>query len=163
MDLLISTVVMGAGATLLMDAWGWLRQPLFGLNRPDYALIGRWFGHMPRGRFRHDAIAASPSIVAERLLGWTAHYAIGMSFAALLLAWQGTAWIDRPTLAPALALGIVTVAAPLFLMQPGMGLGVAASRTPRPAMTRLQALITHTVFGIGLYAAGWIARLVIAH
>ena len=34
-----------------------------------------------------------------------------------------------------------------------MGAGIAASRTPRPAVARLRSLITHAVFGIGLYAA----------
>ena len=55
--------------------------------------------------------------------------------------------------------GIGSVAAPFLLMQPGMGAGIAASRTPRPAVARVRSLITHAVFGIGLYAAGSIARL----
>jgi hypothetical protein len=46
-------------------------------------------------------------------------------------------------------------------MQPGMGAGIAASRTPRPAAARVQSLITHTVFGVGLYAAGWIVKLLL--
>ncbi len=161
MEHFVSTVIVGVGATLMMDAWGWIRQPLFGFSRPNYALVGRWFGHMPSGRFRHDAITAAPPVAGEKLLGWAGHYGVGISFAALLLAWQGPDWVARPTFGPAFGLGIVTVAAPLFLMQPGMGLGVAASRTSRPAMARLQALISHAVFGIGLYAAGWIAHLVI--
>jgi hypothetical protein len=49
--------------------------------------------------------------------------------------------------------GVTTVAAPLFIMQPAMGAGIAASRTPRPGAARAQSLITHTVFGVGLYAA----------
>jgi hypothetical protein len=51
------------------------------------------------------------------------------------------------------------VAAPFFLMQPGMGAGIAASRTRRPAAARFQSLVTHGVFGLGLYAAGWAASL----
>jgi hypothetical protein len=38
-------------------------------------------------------------------------------------------------------------------MQPGMGAGIAARRTPRPGAARLQSLVTHAVFGFGLYAA----------
>ena len=48
--------------------------------------------------------------------------------------------------------GIGSVAAPFFVMQPAMGAGIAASRTPRPAAARLHSLVTHTVFGLGLYA-----------
>jgi hypothetical protein len=44
-------------------------------------------------------------------------------------------------------------------MQPGMGAGVAASRTPRPATARLHSLVTHGIFGLGLYAAGWATSL----
>jgi hypothetical protein len=45
------------------------------------------------------------------------------------------------------------------LMQPGMGAGIAASRMPRPSAARLQSLITHGIFGVGLYAAGWFQSL----
>ena len=60
---------------------------------------------------------------------------------------------------PALLVGIGTVVAPFLLMQPGMGAGVAASRTPRPAAARVQSLVTHAIFGLGLYASGWVVRL----
>jgi Protein of unknown function (DUF2938) len=36
-------------------------------------------------------------------------------------------------------------------MQPSLGLGVAASRTPNPTQARLKSLMTHSVFGVGLY------------
>jgi hypothetical protein len=39
-------------------------------------------------------------------------------------------------------------------MQPGMGAGIAGRRTPRPGATRIQTLITHALFGVGLYSAG---------
>jgi hypothetical protein len=110
---------------------------------------------MPRGRFRHDSIAAAPPVHGERLIGWTAHYLIGVAFAAILLGIWGLAWIHRPTIGPALVVGICTVAAPFLVMQPGMGAGIAASRTPRPAAARFQSLVTHAIFGLGLYAAGW--------
>jgi hypothetical protein len=153
MDTLICTLLIGAGATALMDLWGIARKPLLGVAPPNYGLVGRWLAYMPRGRFRHDAIAAAPAVRGERLIGWTAHYLTGIAFAALLPAIWGAAWIEHPTLWPALALGISTVAAPFLVMQPGMGAGIAASRTPRPASARLQSLITHAVFGMGLYAA----------
>jgi hypothetical protein len=111
---------------------------------------------MARGRFRHDAIAASPPVQHERLIGWTAHYLIGVAFAGVLLAIWGVEWARQPTLAPALIVGIVSVAAPFLVMQPGMGAGIAASRTPRPSAARVQSVVTHTVFGCGLYAAAWL-------
>jgi hypothetical protein len=98
-------------------------------------------------------------VPGERAIGWTAHYLIGIAFAAVLLAVSGTEWARSPTLAPALAVGIGSVMAPFFLMQPGMGAGIAASRTPRPNAARFQSVVTHTIFGLGLYAAGLITSL----
>jgi Protein of unknown function (DUF2938) len=70
--------------------------------------------------------------------------------------------LDASPITPALLVGIGTVAAPFLLMQPGMGAGIAASRTPRPAAARVQSLLTHFIFGVGLYGAGWIANLLYA-
>ncbi len=159
MDYLVYALVIGVGATVLIDLWAIARRRAFGTPLPNYGLVGRWFAHLARGRLRHESIAASPPVRGERVIGWVAHYVIGVAFAGLLLAVWGLAWVRHPTIGPALLVGIGTVAAPFLVMQPGMGAGVAASRTPRPAAARLQSLITHTIFGLGLYAAGWVARL----
>src|SRR5688572_4336757 len=146
MNYLTYAVLTGAGATALIDLWGMARKRLLGIPSLDYGLVGRWFAHMARGRFRHDRIAASPPVKGERLIGWTAHYATGIAFAAVLLAIWGLDWARHPTLAPALIVGIGSVAAPFLLMQPGMGAGIAASRTPRPSAARLQTVVTHAIF-----------------
>ena len=156
MTYLISSLLIGAGATMMMDLWAIARRRLFGLPLPNYGLVGRWLAQMPRGRFRHDSLPAVPAAQHERLIGWTAHYLVGIAFAALLLGIWGIAWVRHPTIGPALIVGIGTVAAPFFLMQPGMGAGIAGSRTPHPAATRFQSLVTHAIFGLGLYATAWI-------
>ena len=148
-----SILFIGAGATLATDLWAIARRKLLGVPAPDYGLVGRWFGHMARRRFRHERIMAAPPVRGEHWIGWIAHYLIGVVFAGVLVAVCGSAWVRKPTILPAIALGIATVAAPFLLMQPGMGAGIAASRTPRPNAARLQSLITHTIFGFGLYAA----------
>jgi hypothetical protein len=153
-ECLFRAVLIGSGATLFMDLVALTRNRLFDVALADYALVGRWLAYVSRGRFRHNPIAASPPVAGERFIGWTVHYVIGIAFAMMLLAVWGCAWSCHPTLTPALIVGIGSVAAPFLLMQPGMGLGVAASRTPRPAVARLRSLITHAIFGIGLYAAG---------
>jgi hypothetical protein len=159
MDYVLGSVLIGAGATAAIDIWASARRRLLGIPSLDYGLVGRWLVHLTRGRFRHERIAASPPVRGERAIGWTAHYLIGIAFAAALLAISGVDWTRQPTLAPALLVGIVSVAAPFFVLQPGMGAGVAASRTPRPNAARLQTLVTHAIFGLGLYAAGWVANL----
>ena len=143
MDFLTCTVVIGAGATAVMDLWTVLRARLLGGRLPDYALVGRWIAYMAHGRFRHDAIAASPPVPNERVIGWTAHYLIGTAFAGILLTIWGVEWARQPTLGPALIVGLVSVAAPFLI-------GTA----------RVQSLLTHTVFGAGLYAAAWLLAAV---
>ncbi|HAL68043.1 MAG TPA: DUF2938 domain-containing protein, partial [Pseudomonas sp.] len=76
---------------------------------------------------------------------------IGVAFAMLLVITAGTPWLSAPTLWPALAVGAGTVLAPLCLMQPAMGMGFFASRTPSPWRARFKSLVNHLVFGIGMY------------
>lgn len=159
MNTLLMTVGVGVGATAVMDTWTLARRFLFGTAIPNYPLVGRWIGHMRHGCFRHDSIAAAPSIPGEGAIGWTAHYLIGIGFAQLLVALFGGAWLRQPTLVPALAVGLGTVAAPFLVMQPGMGAGIAASRTPRPGAARVQSMINHGVFGFGLYLSARLAQL----
>ena len=157
---LVCALLIGAGATVVTDIWAIARRRLFGIPLPDYGLVGRWLAYLAHGRFRHDRIAATPPVPRERLIGWSAHYLIGVAFAAMLLAIWGLDWARHPTLGPALIVGIGTVAAPFLIMQPGMGAGIAASRTPHPAAARVQSLVTHAIFGLGLYATGQIISFV---
>jgi len=152
-DLLGSGVVIGIGGAVLMDVWSLVLRRGFDIATLDYALLGRWIGHFPHGRFRHVRIAASEPVAGERVLGWVAHYAIGVMFAWLLLAVWGLDWARTPTLWPALVVGVGTIVAPWFVMQPAMGAGIAASRTPDPRGTRLRNLGTHVVYGVGLFLA----------
>jgi Protein of unknown function (DUF2938) len=151
---LLYSVLVGAGATALTDIWSVVRMRWLGVPPPNWAFVGRWLAHVARGHFRHDPIGKSPPVRGERSIGWVAHYLIGAAYAGLLLAIWGIDWICRPTLGPALIVGLGTVVAPFFLMQPGMGAGIAGSRTPQPNVTRVHSVITHLTFGIGLYLSG---------
>ncbi len=152
MELIARSVVIGAGATLIMDAWAALLRR-FGIPSLDFAMLGRWIGHLPRGRFVHERIARAAPVRGERALGWAAHYGIGVSFAGLLLALFGLEWAHAPTIGPPLLVGVVTVAAPLLVLQPALGAGIASRKTPRPLFNSMKSLATHVVFGAGLYLA----------
>lgn len=149
-----SVAFVGVVATLVLDAWALLLRRVFGIRSLDWALVGRWLGHFRHGRFVHAAgIATASAVRGERLLGWVFHYAVGIVFAALLFAAMGSEWARNPTVLPCLAIGLLTMLFPWFVMQPAIGAGIAASRTPNPAQARLRSLATHVVFGLGLYVA----------
>jgi hypothetical protein len=145
-------VCIGVGATIVLDLWilflKWRNVPAL-----NFALLGRWVGHIARGKLAHDGIARAAPVPGELALGWAAHYATGIAFAALLVAVQGLDWARSPSLLPALLLGVATVAAPLFVMQPAMGAGFASSRTAAPVRNSLKSVLNHAVFGGGLYLA----------
>jgi hypothetical protein len=149
-------VLIGVGATVVMDAWlmflKWLKVPTL-----NFAFIGRWIGNGLGFRWAREGIAKAPPVRGELQLGWLAHYATGVLFAALLVGVCGMEWSQAPTLVPALMTGIATVLIPLFIMQPAMGAGIASSRTPRPLLNCLKSLANHAVFGIGLYLAALLA------
>ena len=146
------TVLIGAGATLAMDLWALLLRQ-FGIPSLNFAFLGRWIGHLPQKQWMHKSIAKAAPVRGELVMGWFAHYAIGVTFAALLLSTFGLRWARSPSLLPALLIGIVTVVSPLFILQPALGAGIASSKTPAPLLNSLKSLATHTVFGFGLYLA----------
>ena len=151
-------LAIGIGATAVMDLWAVLQKRAFGIRGLDYALVGRWLGHLLKGNWQHGPIPKASPIAAERFWGWTAHYVVGIAFAAGLLIVAGAEWTQRPTLPPALAVGLGTVVFPFFVLQPALGAGVAASSTPQPNLARLRSLLTHSVFGLGLYLSAWLLQ-----
>lgn len=152
-DFAARSIAAGIGATAVVDLWALLLRRRLGWASLDWAMAGRWIGHMPGDRFAHERIAAAPAVRGERAIGWVIHCVVGIVFAGALLAVMGADWASRPTLLACLATGWLTMVFPWFVMQPAMGAGFAAARTPRPPRARLQSLLTHTAFGIGLYLA----------
>jgi hypothetical protein len=92
-EFVVRAALMGIGATVVMDLWAAFLTRLLGVRGLNYGLVGRWFGHLPRGHFVHDDIAQASPVPGELAIGWGAHYAIGIVFAALL--WRSGASTGR--------------------------------------------------------------------
>src|SRR5512139_3370244 len=148
---LISTILIGFGATLTFDLWGLFLKNAFKITPSNICLIGRWLRYMPEGTFKHSNIVSTPRKSAECTVGWIAHYMIGIIFAIAFVTLVGNSWLQHPTLIPAIMFGVITVLAPFFIMQPSFGFGFAASKTSNPTQARLRSLMNHTAFGVGLY------------
>jgi len=160
-EFIVYSILIGAGATVMMDLWAIMLKRLFGVPSLDYAMVGRWIGHMSSGHFSHDSIGKAAPINHEGFIGWASHYLIGIIYAGLLLAIWGIEWVENPTLLPAIIVGVGTIVAPFFVLQPSMGAGVAASKTQAPNIARQRSLMAHTVFGVGLYGTGLLLSLLL--
>lgn len=150
-------VFLGIGATLTFDLWGLFLKHAFKITPSNFCLVGRWALYMPDGIFRHSNIGSVPQKSGECIVGWIAHYMIGIMFAITFLVSVGKDWLQHPILAPALVFGVITALAPFFIMQPLLGLGFAASKSSDPARARFRSLMNHAVFGLGLYLSGLLA------
>jgi hypothetical protein len=157
-DFLYRTVLIGIGATALLDLWALILQRFFKVPAPNWGLVGRWFCHLTEGKVFHDDITIARPYASERAVGWVGHYVIGIVYAGALLAFTRPDWPSAPTLAPALAVGLITVGAGWFLLQPGMGAGIAASKRTNATQIRALNIVGHVVFGFGLYASALLIR-----
>jgi len=157
-DILWRGIVIGIGATVLMDIWAIVLNRFFGQAPANWAPVGRWFYHLKNGKVFHDSIGNAAPYEHELALGWISHYVTGIVYGLALALIMGQPWLAAPTFIPAWILGIVTVGAGWFLLQPGLGIGWAASKTANPNKVRVMNLIAHTVFALGLYGTALLIR-----
>jgi uncharacterized membrane protein YagU involved in acid resistance len=148
--ILLCILSLGIGATLIMDLWLLILKK-FNIPTLNFALLGRWVSWILHGKIQHQSIAQSPEIRHEYLLGWIAHYSVGVIFSFGFILMVGQNWFAQPQFLSALFFGIITVLIPFLIMQPAMGLGIAASKTPQPFINRIKSLINHSIFGCGLF------------
>ena len=133
--IILKTLAIGIGATLAIDIWVTLLK-LFKIKSLDYRYVGRGIGNIPKGKFFHNKIQDTPPIQHELILGWTVHYLIGITFAFILIAVYGISWLEKPSILPAIIIGLLTLAGPLLIMQPAFGFGIASSKLPNPKFTK---------------------------
>ena len=155
-EVVIAGCLMGLLATGAMDLWALVLNRIAGQPLPNWAMPGRWVAHLLRGTVFHDEIAKAAQVPGELQIGWAFHYAVGILYGIALAAIMGPEWLAQPTFLPAWLFSILMVGFGWFLLQPGLGLGWAASKTPNPWKVRAMNIAAHTVFALGL----WVGALV---
>lgn len=158
MEMVIRATLVGIGGTIVLDVYSFLMQHFFGVAPTNWQMVGRWLGHMPRGQFVQPDMRQAEPVPGEHSLGWIFHYLIGIGYGLLLIAIWGAGWLQAPRIAAPMILALVLLVLPLFVMMPGMGMGLAASRTPSPNAARLRSLVGHSVFGCGMYLTAWLMQ-----
>ena len=95
MDLIWRGVVIGFGATVLMDIWAVILWKVFGQGAPNWAMVGRWCWHLPSGKVFHDDIGKAAPYAHEQALGWIFHYAVGIAYGVILALLMGGSCCSR--------------------------------------------------------------------
>jgi hypothetical protein len=158
----IEIVLMGTVATVMTDLWHLTLKAVVGLPTANWSLVGRWVAGFPRGVFVHRPITGAARVRGELAIGWMFHYAVGIAYAAIYLAIVQQGLGSEPTFLTAIVFALVLLAAPWFVMQPALGLGIMAARAPNAVAVRAVNVTTHAVFGLGLYLGAliWQAALI---
>jgi len=131
LEFVVHAVLIGIGASLVLDLWTVFLKHCFGIEGLGYRMWAAGSATCREGGF-FMTTSQGASAGGEAIIGWGAHFATGVIYAAVLLGLVGLDWARQPTLLPALIVGLATVVAPLFIMQPGTGAGIAASKMPQP-------------------------------
>lgn len=144
-------VLMGIAGTALMDVWALVLERFAGVARPNWGAVGRWVVEVTRGRVFHESIGDVAELPGESRIGWAFHYVVGAIFGVAFVILAGAGWLAEPTFVPVWVFSLLTIGFGWFLLQPGLGVGWAASKTPTPWRARGLGLLAHTVFGIGMW------------
>ncbi|WP_333715581.1 DUF2938 family protein [Pantoea eucrina] len=114
----------------MMDIWSLCQQSLFKVLSLQYALVDRFFWGLLRGKVRHNPMFTTPPIQGEGLAGWAIHYLTGIAFAFIPVVLTGAGWYHEPEVFTAVFTAFLTLLAPFMILQPALGFGLAAVRTP---------------------------------
>ncbi|HEX6118475.1 MAG TPA: DUF2938 family protein [Dongiaceae bacterium] len=155
-EIIVRAALVGIGGTVVLDLASLALERLFGVPAVNWKMVGRWVGHMPKGRFVQPNLKEAEPVPGEHALGWAVHYVIGAAYGLLLVAIWGADWLQQPIVIPPLILVLALLVLPYFMMMPGMGQGVAGSKTPNPIAARLKSVMGHSVFGLGMYLTAWL-------
>ena len=149
---ILQACTAGLFATVVLDLWQRLLFALTGISPANWALIGRWFAYLPRGRLIHRPIGETAAVEGELSLGWAMHYLIGLAYGFAYLGITVYGLEQTPSLLNGAIFGAASVVIPWFILQPGLGIGVMGRRTANPAIPCLNALATHVIYGAALFA-----------
>lgn len=157
MSTIVKKVLIGLGATFAIDCWTSLLN-LFGIHSHGTRFLGRWLAYLPEGKYFHHTIIQTAPAPNELVIGMIAHYGIGICCAFLLTALYGKGWLNKPGIIPAMVIAMVTLVAPIFILQPALGFGIAFSNMPQQGILLIKISIIHLVYGFGLYLSSSIVN-----
>ena len=149
--LLINGLISGLVATLLFDIYQFLLSFAYGINKPKWNLVGRYFIGLKYKKFYRENLAEENAEKNELLYGYLTHYIIGIIYGYFYVI-LNYIFFDKISLFLALIIGFITVLGNWLIMMPyAFNLGFFASKLDEKYQIMIQNLLAHFIFGIGLY------------
>ncbi|WP_130734014.1 DUF2938 family protein [Flavobacterium sp. J27] len=138
---IVTPLLLGLGATFLTDLWSFILR-FFGVKSGGLLIVGSWLST--------NILNLNLSTSQNWVLGWSAHYLIGIIFSFLFFK-INSKWLNNPKLSISIYFGLVSTIFPLFIAWPIMGFGIAFSNTPIQSILIIKTFTIHLVYGVGLF------------
>ena len=155
--LIIQGLISGLIATLIFDLFNQSLNFAYGINKPKWNLLGRYFLGYKDGRFFRKSLKDDDEIENELLYGYIFHYSIGIIYGLVYVS-LNKLFFDYPSMLLAYIFGFTTVlGAWCYLMPFAYNLGFFASKSDQRFIILSQNLIVHFIFGTGLFIGLYIS------
>ena len=149
--ILISGFVSGLIATLLFDIYQQSLSYAYGIDKPKWNFVGRYFIGLKTNQFIRKNLINDDYENNELLYGYLIHYIIGIIYGYFYVI-LNYIFFETPSIILALIIGFITVLGNWCIMMPfAFNLGFFASKTDVQYKLILQNLLAHFIFGVGLF------------
>ena len=149
--ILLQGIISGLFATIIFDLYQLSLNYAYGIEKPKWNLLGRYFLGYKEGKFIRETLIDDEELYNELFWGYFFHYLIGILYGIVFVILNFSLF-DYPSILLAYIFGFSTVlGAWCFLMPFAYNLGFFASKSEQRANLLVQNLIAHFVFGTGLF------------
>ena len=154
--IILQGFISGLIATILFDLFSKSLNYAYGITEPKWHLLGRYFIGYKEKKYFRKFLEDDDEENNELLWGYTIHYTIGIIY-GLIYVWLNILFFDFPSLLIAYLFGFITVlGAWCYLMPFAYNLGFFASKSNQQFNILVQNLISHFIFGTGLFIGYYI-------
>ena len=149
--ILISGFISGLIATLIFDIYQYSLSYAYGIDKPRWYLVGRYFIGLKNNQFIRKDLINDDNEKNELIYGYLVHYIIGIIYGYLYVI-LNYIFFESASIFLALTIGFLTVLGNWCVMMPfAFNLGFFGSKTDAQYKVLLQNLLAHFIFGTGLF------------
>ena len=156
--ILLQGIISGLFATIIFDLYQLSINYAYGIEKPKWNLLGRYFLGYKEGKFIRETLIDDEELYNELFWGYFFHYLIGILYGIVFVILNFLLF-DYPSILLAYIFGFSTVlGAWCFLMPFAYNLGFFASKSEERPNLLVQNLIAHFVFGTGLFVGLYVFK-----